>query len=229
MSQCGSTRFGGCGGCFIRSGASGPTGPSGAVGTTGPTGISGVIGPTGPSGVTGITGPIVAGQLAYATGDPAITLALIVAAGPITTSTFDLIGFGSNAVAGSMSVTPPISLSLAGLTDFAFTPTRALTLSTLAVTLAGFTVTVVGAGVANFTVGIFLESTPNSFIPSSLLVTFPFVTGITSSTITSSAIGSQPVALNQRVLLVAYWSSSTGAVTFASFGPGGISAGLAYT
>ncbi|MFJ6273390.1 exosporium leader peptide-containing protein, partial [Bacillus thuringiensis] len=41
---------------YIPTGATGPTGITGATGATGPTGITGATGATGPTGITGATG-----------------------------------------------------------------------------------------------------------------------------------------------------------------------------
>jgi len=234
MSSCGGGagfgNFGGCNnsaGCFVRLGPIGSMGPSGAIGATGATGLIGPSGVTGITGATGATGPFFAGEIVYATGDPLINSDNAIIGTP-TTSNVDLIGFGSNFI--TIPVTVPISdldfnieLPPTVVPDFSFTPTRALTLSNLNVTLGGVTVT----GTGTFTVAIFVESliNPNTFVQSTLAVSFTLTSG-SGQTINLPASGSVSIAAFQRILLAAYWSSTSEAASITS---GGISAGLAFT
>ncbi len=202
------------GSCGGSNGATGPTGPAGAVGPTGPAGtpgpagLPGAIGPTGATGTSGPTGatgaPGVAGAgaiIPYASGTPIVMTSI--AGGLVGTGS--TLGFGGS-LTGVTLTGGLIDQTL--INDFAFSMPRDGTITsisadfstTVALSLVGTTVTI--------TAQLYSSPTPNNTfapVPGAVVTLAPPLTGVLAIGTISSGITtglSIPVTAQTRLLMV---------------------------
>lgn len=219
----------------------GSQGPVGAQGVVGPQGAQGDIGAQGVIGPQGVAGTSL---VTFASGNPLITaLSAEIDAGAqgfvFSNSDAALIGFGSNFVASFVPYAPnDFDSSPSDYPEFSWVPPRAVTLTSLHVVLTNISLILISGtqapGMATLSVTIFVENAPASqmFTPSTLTVPFAFVSTSIPSVFSNSTTLSLPIPADQRVLLIAQWTSVTippgGTPPTAAFTSLRISAGLEY-